>query len=729
MTRPSPREQRVPRSRRGAKAGAGRGRPSSGNAQEAPDGSLESWLATRANPRFRAIDAFAVVAVMLVIYAVSAPRTVTLEDSGIFIMSTDVAGISHPPGYPLHGLLGKLFTLVPIGSVAFRVHLVSACFGALTAGVLLFIAQWLGASRWTAFAVAFAYGLSREFWAQAIIAEVYSLNAFLFFSTVALALVYLEKPDKRTLSAGALVAGLGMSHHWPLYLLSLPGVLVMMWPRRRQAAADALRAAPYVALGLLPYVYLAVRSNMDPPISFYGPLDSWERFSFFVLRRGYAEVDASATAGFRDRLLFTGFFCKEAAWQMTPWGALLAAGGFVTGFRRWPRCVARGLTLSFVGGSLVLLLLLKRDFAFLEQAVFKVYPLIPYGIMALWLGLAIDEAARAAETRFGARRQWVPAVLGASVVAASLVSHGRDNLRAGYTWARDYAATVLAAVEHGAIIITTADSDTGPLGYLNRVERVRPDVEIYNDKGLVFSNRLFRPPASERARVQAFRHLVETSGRPVYVTGELALGYPTEDFGFFKKLLRAGEAAATVDPRVLEHCRTIEREPVGNDMWTIDHRNVLLVDCGRLLGPVVHLARAPERERFRDVLDAISRHLHGKIGVLEGLAERGDPNDLLRRVGEAEALLDESSSKQARGRLLFIRGYVENRKGATAAAIQSFRRSVDVYPDPRNGAVLGLLSLYAAQRRNAEYQRLRETMYAGRVVPASVQELDRTLAK
>jgi hypothetical protein len=350
-------------------------------------------------------------------------------------------------------------------------------------------------------------------------------------------------------------------------------------------------------------------------------------------------------------------------------------------------------------------------------------------VLSLWLGFALAEMGRRWSERRPRLSRYAPPALGALVVLASLAMHAGTNWRASYTWARDYAETVLGALEPRAIVITTADSDIGPLGYLHRVEQVRPDVDLYNDKGLVFSNRLFRPPASERARALAFRRLIDETDRPVYVIGEFALGYATEDFGLFKKVLRRGEPSATVDPRVLSRCRAIERDPVPNDMWTIDHRNVLLVDCGRLLGPIVHLAPEPEKPRFRDALSAVSRHLYGKLGVLEGLAERGDPDLLLPWISEAEQLVEQESSKRARGRLLFIRGFVENRKGATGDAIRSFRRSIDVFPDPKNGAVLGLLSLYAAQRRRTEYQELHRAMFAGRAVPPPVQELDRAFGQ
>ena len=89
-------------------------------------------------------------------------------------------GIAHPPGYPLHTLLGKIFSLVPLGSIAYRVHLLSAFFGALACSMLYLSVRTAGLALAPALAGALALGFSAVFWSQSIIAEVYSLNAFFF---------------------------------------------------------------------------------------------------------------------------------------------------------------------------------------------------------------------------------------------------------------------------------------------------------------------------------------------------------------------------------------------------------------------------------------------------------------------------------------------------------------------------------------------------------------------
>ena len=62
---------------------------------------------------------------------------VNLEDSGLFISVAHEPGIAHPPGYPLYTMLAHLFTWIPLGSIAERVHALSAIAG-ISSCILLF---------------------------------------------------------------------------------------------------------------------------------------------------------------------------------------------------------------------------------------------------------------------------------------------------------------------------------------------------------------------------------------------------------------------------------------------------------------------------------------------------------------------------------------------------------------------------------------------------------------
>src|ERR1035437_9789014 len=63
--------------------------------------------------------------------------TVAGGDSGELTSAAHLLGVAHPPGYPIWTILGKLSTLFPFGSIAWRVNLFTAICGSATAGVIL----------------------------------------------------------------------------------------------------------------------------------------------------------------------------------------------------------------------------------------------------------------------------------------------------------------------------------------------------------------------------------------------------------------------------------------------------------------------------------------------------------------------------------------------------------------------------------------------------------------
>src|SRR5919106_5157588 len=225
---------------------------------------------------------------LFVLYASTAPRTVALEDDGLFVLASYYLGIAHPPGYPIYTALGKLFTLLPFGSVAYRVHLLSALFGGLTCAMLWLCARQLFEGRIPAYLAALGLGVSPVFWSQAIIAEVYTLNAFFFLVLVFMGLQAAASPGgSRLLPWMALLFGLSLSNHYPLMLLVAPAFAILLWPLRRELLRRFGALSCMVILGLLPYAWMVWRSRAPIPINFDGPLESFQEILFFISRAGY----------------------------------------------------------------------------------------------------------------------------------------------------------------------------------------------------------------------------------------------------------------------------------------------------------------------------------------------------------------------------------------------------------------------------------------------------------
>ena len=177
----------------------------------------------------------ALFALTFVVYLSTLSPTLGEADSFEFQVVSYTLGIAHPTGYPLYILLGKLATLLPVGNVAYRVNLISPLFASLAVVCLYLCLVHLTRHRAASLLATLAFAFSRTFWSQAVIAEVYALNAFF----VALVL-YLVLKSKKLLTA--FVYGLSLTNHLTMALLA-PGIAIYalltgLWTNPRRAVRN-----------------------------------------------------------------------------------------------------------------------------------------------------------------------------------------------------------------------------------------------------------------------------------------------------------------------------------------------------------------------------------------------------------------------------------------------------------------------------------------------------------
>ena len=85
-----------------------------------------------------------VFSLTLLVYLKTAAPNVTFWDCGEFLATSYTFGVPHPPGAPFYTLLGRFFSMLPIGTdVAFRINLVSVLSGAFSSLLLYLIAVHL----------------------------------------------------------------------------------------------------------------------------------------------------------------------------------------------------------------------------------------------------------------------------------------------------------------------------------------------------------------------------------------------------------------------------------------------------------------------------------------------------------------------------------------------------------------------------------------------------------
>ena len=205
-----------------------------------------------------------------------APSVATIFDDSLeFQLVCYQPGIAHPTGYPLYTLLGKLFTFLPVGNIAYRVNFMSAVFASVTVALLYAILRLITKHRVPAVLGAATFAVSPVFWSQAVIAEVYTLNAAFMALTLWLLLAWGRAREEDSaqprgwmsdptalLSLLAVAYGLSLTHHRTTLLLSPAAVIFLVVHRRLFARGRLL--ARLVILLLAPlalYLYIPLRGT------------------------------------------------------------------------------------------------------------------------------------------------------------------------------------------------------------------------------------------------------------------------------------------------------------------------------------------------------------------------------------------------------------------------------------------------------------------------------------
>lgn len=215
----------------------------------------------------------------LALYARTLAPGVLPGDSGEFQVLAYQVGIAHNTGYPVYMLMAKLFiTLVPLGSVAYRVNLFSAFMGALTVTAVYLSAKLLSKSAWAALVAALALAVSYTLWSQSVIAEVYAPGAAFVAAVWLLVLVWYKTGNKRALFAAGMCGGLGVGVHGSLSVIALAvGLFLLLnWKRWKELWRPALLGA---LLGAILYLvaFFVVDVHAPPANIFdagYGPARS-----------------------------------------------------------------------------------------------------------------------------------------------------------------------------------------------------------------------------------------------------------------------------------------------------------------------------------------------------------------------------------------------------------------------------------------------------------------------
>jgi hypothetical protein len=230
--------------------------------------------------------------------------------------------LEHAPGYPLHAMLGKIATLMPLGSNAFRVNLLSALLSSITVFLfVLFVGGRDMRGKTAAFFGALVLAFSSTFWSQGIEAKggIYILNAAM---TLVIFFCLDDIGDNKKFFLLAYVFGLSMANSYMSCAALFPAVLYACFKNKRSLLPGML----FFMLGVTPYLYVLIRGAAQLPPR-WADTSTLRGFLFLVLRQGYPGLQpfdagealfqaTQALKGFYDNFSFVILFALPGVWLL-----------------------------------------------------------------------------------------------------------------------------------------------------------------------------------------------------------------------------------------------------------------------------------------------------------------------------------------------------------------------------------------------------------------------------
>ncbi len=460
--------------------------------------------------------------------AIGLPLLVILPDISPYVGRADTfefqvvaprLGIAHPSGYPLYILIGKLFSLLPVGTIAWRVNLSSAVFTAAASGVLYLTLTAIRSQmqrvtsvqpktkrdRLTAgptgdllcLIVALTMAFSPTLWSRSIEAEVYALNALIVTLALGLAVRWAmgKMPAWHAVPAFALLSGIALASHLTLGALLLIGAPLLLTTRPRPSFRLLSSALGLFAAGVGLYLYIPIRW----PAVNHGEIMTPARFWRFITN---AESGGALRplAFIRDPTRWGVVFRLIQA-QVGWVGILLAVIGLVylassilhrrEDFPRWE--LALGTALAFCAW-----VWFNLSF-YVAEPDYSAFLIPAHVVLTFWLGIGalclLDWLSK-----YLSRPYRHPTLVALVLVLACLplsqlwqTGPTLDTKTVGYAdeaWGRYVLSQPLAS--DAAIL---ADSEKfPPLYYLQQIKGLRPDLELVT----LFNEAQYRAALQER---------------------------------------------------------------------------------------------------------------------------------------------------------------------------------------------------------------------------------------
>lgn len=420
------------------------------------------------------------------VYFSALSHSVYFGDSAEFIVTAYQNGVPHPPGFPLFVAIAHQFTKLPYYSIAWRVNLVSAVFGALSAGFVFGSLYLLTRHLLISAATALLYAFAPLFWLYSLVAEVFSLNNFFIALLLFLGIYAINYPKKTFLfPLIAFLFGLGLTGHQLLFFF-VPALLYLFFTLNVHRKPRLLFYSLFAfALGELPQLYLCYAASGNPFYNWGDPETAY-RLIRHILRLDYGVFQLGAISdeqGGAFSLQFVPFYLSSFLRQLHILLAFVPFGLCLLWKKRktfWLILIGflffGPLFLWYAGLPIASVLQKGVGERFHMQSLIFLFLIAGYGIFFIWEKLRFPKRYVLAKNAGGLL------VLLATILTLLCYYYPKVNQKHNILF-EEYAQNVFDTLPENALfLVGTASTDSGLMGsiYLQQIRARRPDIKIVN---------------------------------------------------------------------------------------------------------------------------------------------------------------------------------------------------------------------------------------------------------
>ncbi|MGB9702660.1 MAG: DUF2723 domain-containing protein [Candidatus Kapaibacteriota bacterium] len=438
-----------------------------------------------------------IIVFTLLVYVFTMNQFVSYTDNGELASACVVLGIAHPTGYPLFTILAHLWSLLPLQmSEIMQLNLFSALVTSLSAAVLFLSIQYLLSNltftyitknlksknkksdkassierkiiiskpqiNAVAIVTALSYSFATTIWQQANSLEVYALellllNIVLYFSIR----VYFSQDNKKLQILLSLAFGLAMTNHMSSVLL-VPGLLFLYFlneNNKLQFTSEKFKGLLIlfipILLALTLYLYLPIRSSMEPVVNWGWVHRSFSKFLYHLSGKQYQVWMFSGSETIIKNLkIYFSLLPYEFAFV----GIVLILWGFIALLRK------KSLLWYFV------LLIAGNIIYSVNYQIFDIDSYFILSFIVLFIILSIGLAKLIEYKPFAIHFIGILFIL-------NLVINFSENDHSEDFYVKEYTRNLLNNIDTNAIVISSQwDYFVGPFMYEQIVEGTRKDI-------------------------------------------------------------------------------------------------------------------------------------------------------------------------------------------------------------------------------------------------------------